>query len=421
VLDREKIQKDFKIKKLNKKGKTVEVNISDGILNCLDMGILFLYNEEDVEKFTPEMLTDFIEAIVDIWKPEGDEKAEQMKKETVPELEKILSGLQKNIKKYLMAETEVEEATYENVKPLFEEWQKYINKKLYKNMDLKLANPFLTVSIAKTLGKGIAFQNSQKITRRAVTEWGGQFEGAFAIFNPKMKTLHAGRMDVKAYTTLYDIKSGPNVLQLGQVDGINKKISLIAELKKKSFGKFIEITSYKVAIIYGRWELRNSYMKKIRDGGLVIGPDTWKELTGDDWNAFKLFIWQIRYGIVELNKKWVSADLKKAVKIFLNSFYGDVNLLKEKHVKLENDVKKILEKIKKKEEEIERLTNQKEPDGKRIAARKSEVDKLKEKLKKLEGDVQQTEVYLTKRKRCDDKGEKDPDFKNVEKLISKTK
>ena len=134
-------------------------------------------------------------------------------------------------------------------------------------------------------------------------------------------------MDVKVGSTVYDIKSGPNVLNLRDVDGINKKIRLIPELKNKSFGKFIEVTSYKVGIIYGRWELRNTYMKQIKEGGIVIGPDTWKELTGDEWNAFKFFIWQIRYGVEELNKKWSYADLKKAVKIFLNSFYGDEELL----------------------------------------------------------------------------------------------
>ena len=328
MLDREKIQEDFKIEKLNKKGKMVKRKRSkkDGTLNCLEMGMAFLRNEEDLKNFTPEMLTDFIKAIVDIWKPEGDKKAEQNKKETKAELEKMLPLLQKNIKKYVKAETKVHEATYENAKRLFEEWQKYINGKLRKDMDLKLANPFLTVSIANTLKDGIAFQTYQKITRRSVTEWGGIFEGAFAIFNPKVKTFHAGRMDVKVDSTASDIKSGPNVLNFRDVDGINKKISLIPELKNKSFGKFIEVTSYKVGIIYGRWELRNSYMKKIKDDGIIIGPKTWKEFSGDDWNAFRFYMWQIRYGIEELNKKWSYDDLQKAVEIFLKSFYGNEKL-----------------------------------------------------------------------------------------------
>ena len=127
------------------------------------------------------MLTDFIKAIVDIWKPEATEKAEQEKQEATIDLEKMLPLLQENIEKYVKVETKVDAPTYENAKPLFEEWQKYINEKLRKNMDLKLANPFLTVSIANNLDDGIAFQNSQKETRRAVTEWGGKFEGSFAI------------------------------------------------------------------------------------------------------------------------------------------------------------------------------------------------------------------------------------------------
>ena len=313
MLDLEKIKKDFVTTK--------------GVRNCLQMGMIFLRNEKDIKKFTPEMLEEFIETVVEIWKPEGDAKAEKSKKETIAKLKKILPSLQENIKKYVIVETKVHKAAYENAKPLFEKWQKYINEKLRENMDLKLANPFLTVSIANNLDDGISFQNSQKETRRAVTVWGGEFEGSFAIFNPKVKNFNAGRMDVKFGSTVYDIKSGPNVLNLRDVDGINKKISLIPELKNKSFGEFIEVTSYKVGIIYGRWELRNTYMKQIKEGGIVIGPDTWNELTGDGWNAFKFFIWQIRYGVEELNKKWSATDLEKAVKIFLNSFYGDEELL----------------------------------------------------------------------------------------------
>ena len=231
---------------------------------------------------------------------------------------------------------------YENAKLIFREWEDFIIEKLRSDLNLDLANPFLTVSVKKNLKAGIDFQLAAKQTRLAVTDWGGIFEGAFAIFNPKVSTFHAGRMDIKLVSTLYDIKSGPNVLNLRDVDGVNKKIDLISKLQNKSFGKFIEVTSYKVGIIYGRWELRNSYMKKIKEGGLVIWPDTWKELTGDEWNAFKFFIWQIRYGVEELNKKWSAADLQKAVKIFLNSFYGDEELL----AKAEKDPEfKILKKL----------------------------------------------------------------------------
>ena len=62
MLNREKILKDFKIDKKNKKEKIVKRNISKGTLNCLEMGMAFLKNEKDIKKFTPEMLADFIEA-----------------------------------------------------------------------------------------------------------------------------------------------------------------------------------------------------------------------------------------------------------------------------------------------------------------------------------------------------------------------
>ena len=162
MLDLEKIKEDFVT--------------TEGVRNCLQMGMIFLRDEKDIKKFTPEMLEEFIESIADIWKPEGDTKAEKSKKETIAKLKKILPPLQENIKKYVIAETKVDKAEYENSKPLFEEWQKYIDEELRENMDLKLANPFLTVSIANNLDEGISFQNSQKETRRAVTVWGGKFE-----------------------------------------------------------------------------------------------------------------------------------------------------------------------------------------------------------------------------------------------------
>ena len=83
-------------------------------------------------------------------------------------------------------------------------------------------------------------------------------------------------------------------------------------------------------------------MKKIKEGGIIIGPATWKEFTGDDWNAFRFFIWQIRYGIGELGKKWTYSDLEEAVKIFLDSYYGNRDLLSKA---LGNPELKILKKL----------------------------------------------------------------------------
>ena len=419
MLDREKILEDFKIDKKNKKGKIVKGNISDGTLNCLEMGMAFLRNEKDLTNFTPVMLADFIEEIMSLWKPEGDDKGEKRKKETLLELQKLLPFLQKNITKYVKAKKSAGKPTYEKAKPIFEEWEKHINKKIFGNIDLKLANPFLTVSIADNLEDGITFQKDQVRTRRAVTEWGGIFEDALAIFNPKVKKFNAGRMDCSLDTTVYDVKSGPNVLNQRDVDGYNKKISKISKLKKKSFGKFIGITDHKVAIIYGHWELRNSYMKQIKKEGIIIGPATWETFTSDDWHAFIFFMWQIRYGIEELKKIWYYADLQKAVEIFLNSFYGDEKLLEQKRVKLEKDVGNKRKRIKKIEELIVRLTGNEEPDEERIANRKADVKILKSKLPELERSAQETKALIAKRKEYTAKAEEDPEFKIVEKLTSK--
>ena len=47
MLDLEKIKKDFVT--------------TEGVRNCLQMGMIFLRDEKDIKKFTPEKLEEFIE------------------------------------------------------------------------------------------------------------------------------------------------------------------------------------------------------------------------------------------------------------------------------------------------------------------------------------------------------------------------
>ena len=111
MLDREKILEDFKIDKKNKKEKIVKRNISDGTLNCLEMGMAFLRNEKDLSDFNSEMITDFIEAIANIWEPAPNQEEERRKEATVAELKNILPLLQKEIAKYIVKEKAVVEKT----------------------------------------------------------------------------------------------------------------------------------------------------------------------------------------------------------------------------------------------------------------------------------------------------------------------
>ncbi|MBL76977.1 MAG: hypothetical protein CL763_08660 [Chloroflexi bacterium] len=357
MLDRENLQNDFQKIVVDKTGKQKQRKRgkTDGELNCLEMGMVFLKNERDISKFTPKMLNEFIETIVDIWKPEGNNEAIQRKKKAKKELKEILEKFKKNPDKYIVnVPQRTEKITYENSKWIFEEWEKNIQEKI-NNYSLDLANPFMMASVEKSFAEGKIFAIKQIQTRIAVTYWGGIFEKCFSIFTTNVESFNAGRMDIKVKKILFDIKSGPNVLNQRDVDGINKKIELISGLKKKSFGKFIEVEEYKVGIIYGRWKLRNSFMKKIigagnneqysKKSGIVIGTDLWKLVTDNEWNAFKFFIWQIRYGVQELKKKWTLKDLNDAVDIFLDSFYGN----RDNKSKAEEDteykkVKKLIEK-----------------------------------------------------------------------------
>ena len=104
MLDRENLQNDFQKIVVDKTGKQKQRKRgkTDGELNCLEMGMVFLKNERDISKFTPKMLNEFIETIVDIWKPEGNNEAIQRKKKAKKELKEILEKFKKNPDKYIV-------------------------------------------------------------------------------------------------------------------------------------------------------------------------------------------------------------------------------------------------------------------------------------------------------------------------------
>jgi len=97
--------------------------------------------------------------------------------------------------------------------------------------------------------------------------------------------------------------------------------------------------------MYGRKEFAKPWMRD-SDGMIIFGSDSWKKLTGDEWNSYKLFLWQIRYKFEKSKKGWSRKDLKDAVEHFVDSYYG--NDVKKLRQALKNSEFKKLEKALKK-------------------------------------------------------------------------
>ena len=133
------------IRKIAFKGEKIKRDISDGTLNCLEMGMAFLRNEKDLTAFTPVMLMDFINVIMDIWEPEEGGKGEERKKETLLELRRILAFLHGHITEYVKAVKVRQPTTYKDVKPIFEKWQKHIDDEINGILDLKFKISLSTI------------------------------------------------------------------------------------------------------------------------------------------------------------------------------------------------------------------------------------------------------------------------------------
>jgi hypothetical protein len=56
----------------------------------------------------------------------------------------------------------------------------------------------------------------------------------------------------------------------------------------------------------------------------------WKKLTGDEWNAFILFAWQVRHAIESADGAWKKDQIEPAMNEFVNSFYnGDTDAMRK--------------------------------------------------------------------------------------------
>ena len=144
------------------------------------------------------------------------------------------------------------------------------------------------------------------------------------IFNNNITPIGAGGLDYILGRTCYDIKSGPNVMNKDQIEEARRKRESIIRMSKYEYlSEFVYINNFKVATAYGKLSSAKMFMRE-ETGLIMFGRETWKELTGDEWNSFRLFLWQLRFVIENrVGNKWDRDSLNDAVLDFLKSFYDD--------------------------------------------------------------------------------------------------
>ena len=332
-----------KIKKLLKDNK---INPRKGLVNCVTMGIEFLKKPDDVSKLIKNgSIADYCNEIADIWSPYPNAKQKVAKNYIKKNLPKSLKLASENFKSIKSTTLPKPSSKYDDFKDLFSEWTKTcISKKKKIKAKLAYANPFLTVSIAGNYAEGTKFQTNAKFASSIEGSWGSWIEKVLFKFNPKLKLIGAGRLDFVLNSFCYDVKSGPRVYNTGQIDEANAKKERIKKLSANSkFGKWVKIKDFQVAIVYGRETLSDAMKNQ---GNLILfGKDTWKKLTGDEWNSFRFFAWQVRHAIESKSSSWKKIQIEPAMNEFVNSFYDGDSTIMEK-IKNDAEYKLILKSLK---------------------------------------------------------------------------
>jgi hypothetical protein len=275
--------------------------------------------------FKNMLLESYCNYVADIWLPNPQQKDREKKENVKSILPKILSLLYKERKQiFKPAVHSFQLANYTNLKHKFLDLEKSFQDTMEKDQSTYTikSNPFITVSIGRSLDEGQRFQISAKIASSIETKWGNWVESIIPLFNKNVVKVGAGGFDVILNDTAYDIKSGPNVMNKGQVyDALAKRDKIRQMSLSPEFSKIVKVTDFKVATAYGKRSSAEIYMKSENSGLILFGADSWKTLTGDEWNAFRLFMWQLQHLIQ--TKKWKPDrdNIIKSMEIFFECSY----------------------------------------------------------------------------------------------------
>jgi hypothetical protein len=275
--------------------------------------------------FKYRLLETYCNDVTDIWLPNPQQKDKEKKENVKAILPKILSLIYKERKKiFKPAVRSFQLINYTNLKHKFIDLEKSFQNTMEKDQSQYTikSNPFITVSIGRSLYEGQSFQISAKIASSIETKWGNWIESIIPLFNNNIVKVGAGGFDVILNDTAYDIKSGPNVMNKGQVyDALAKRDKIKQMSLSPEFAKIIKVTDFKVATAYGKVSSAELYMKSENSGLILFGANSWKTLTGDEWNAYRLFMWQLQYLIQ--TKKWKpdKDNIIKSMEIFFKCSY----------------------------------------------------------------------------------------------------
>jgi len=273
--------------------------------------------------------SDYASIISRIWRPNpGSDKERETKelvKSKMPELyEKICNYMGKEQQTSLVPVKE-QVVSYTTFRPFFKRLDASFKdaRSRMKDKAIETSNPFLTISIEDTFDSGKKFQVIAKIASSVETKWGNWIEQAIPIFNKSILYIGAGGFDYILNDVVYDVKSGPRVMNKDQVEEAKMKHNIINSLSEsKDLSEMIRIRDFKVALAYGKESIAGIFMRN-SEGLMLFGADTWEEITGDEWNAYRLYLWSIRHSIEKTKKSWNTGELEGAVIYFLNSFYDD--------------------------------------------------------------------------------------------------
>ncbi|RGL34868.1 hypothetical protein DXC69_12980 [Paenibacillus polymyxa] len=147
---------------------------------------------------------------------------------------------------------------------------------------IQTGNPFLFRSLFLSFDDAREFAVGGKLNSSLETKYGNLFEKLMSAFS-FCRGVYDGGIDVSVGVQAFDIKSGPNVMNKSQVDAFSAKQQLI-----QVQGLLPGLTSYKIALGYGKRSQLNSFMAAI-DGEILTGRNSWTAITGINYSPEIVF------------------------------------------------------------------------------------------------------------------------------------
>jgi hypothetical protein len=134
-------------------------------------------------------------------------------------------------------------------------------------------NPFLFRSLFLNFKEAEEFAVGGKLNSSLETKYGNLFEKLMGEFK-NCQGIYDGGVDVVIGGDAFDIKSGPNVMNKSMVDAFSAKQVLVQDKRILP-----DISTYRIALGYGKKEQLNSFMAKI-ESEILTGRESWTKITG---------------------------------------------------------------------------------------------------------------------------------------------